>query len=337
MQLRSILFSKHTITFLLLFTGIALALDTFFSRYIIMQAGISNEAKVHRLITNQNSEEIPVFGSSKARSAFIPDSLGPNVYNYGMEKCGFDVINFLLSIELTKDKTTPILIEFNHRSFISAPEHTINIATYVPNLGHQEVRDFLDRNDRLDTRLFIPGLRYFGSYFYYLRYYFKKTSGSRKVVSRGGNFSDFVLSKGVFNTLVENRLQMMERRKTLQRAVANEQQAISAAGRNELKSLERYFDFTADSSLVANFKQLAMKHPQREIILIYTPQHWSERQGITNLNALQHFYRSLESALPNVRVLDLSELPVPDSGFKNTSHLNLEGARQFSSALGKAL
>ncbi len=331
------LLNKPVITALILFWIIALTLDVFFSQFVIMQSELSNEAKVNRLITNNDPDEVPVFGSSKARSAFIPDSLGQHVYNYGMEKCGFDVVNFLLETELSKPKTSPIIVEYNHRSFISAPNHTINASTYVPNLQHDEVTTFMEQHDRLETRYSIPGLRYFGSYFYYLRYYFKSQAGTRKTVSKGGVFSEFALSEAQFSTLVDNRLEMIEKRAALTEAKNDVKKAISSGGRMELKSLNQYLSFSFDSTLVEEFKSLVKNHPERTVILVYTPQHWSETEGIDNLPEMQAFYQSLQNELPNLVVLDLSTLELPDSSFKNSSHLNAAGARTFSSALNKVL
>lgn len=319
------------------FVLVALSLDWFFATFIIRQSELSNEYKVHRLLTSSAPGEIPVFGSSKARSAFIPDSIGAGCYNYGMEKCGFDVINFLLAEEFKKTRTTPVLIEFNHRSFISAPRHTINAGTFVPNLEHENVQEFLKRNNRMQSRFYIPGVRYFGSYFYYLRYFFKAGSGSKKVVSRGGNFSTFAMDGDAFGTLVENRLNLAGRRDLLEQKAASVEMAISSTERLELEALQQYLDFSYDPGLLREFERLVKLHPERTVFVVYTPQHWSERQGISNFEEITALFGRWEKELPNLRVIDLSSLHVPDSGFKNTSHLNLKGAEIFSMALKKHL
>lgn len=316
---------------------IGLSLDIVFTKWIILKSDLSNESKVYRLLNYDAPDEIPVFGSSKARSGFIPDSLGPEVYNYGMEKCGFDIVNFLLEIELAKDKNSPIYIEYNHRSFISAPEHSINAATYVPNIKRPEVEDFLDRNDAMEVRYHIPGLRYFGSYVYYMRYFLKRNSGTRKTVSKGGVFTSYTLSERVFTTLVNNRLKMIDERAVLEHASLTKEEVISGAGRRKLESLNSYLKFTYSQELVERFLELASAHPNRPIYLIQTPRHWSETKGIENLDEMNDFYRELDKVLDNVHVLDFSELPLPDSGFKNTSHLNLSGAQQFNTALRQKL
>jgi len=333
MKNRFPIFNSGVFIFMALFVVSALSLDFVWSKWVLMKSELSNERKLDRLLNHHDPNEIPVFGSSKARSAFIPDSLGNDFYNYGMEKCGFDVINFLLEVELSKDKESPIFIEYNHRSFIKAPEHTINMATYLPHLANKKVMDFLQKNDRMEFRYRIPGLRYYGSYFYYFRYYMKQSTGSRKIVSKGGNFADVTLSKEVFGTLVSNRMQMMNRLDELQLAINDHTQAVSASQRRELEYLKNFLWFTYDPDLVEAFEELVKSHPERRVYLVYTPQHWSELKGIANLNEMQAFFKSMEQGIENLEVIDLSNMELPDNGFKNTSHLNLLGARRFSSSL----
>ena len=84
---------KNFLTFLAPFGVaiiVALVIDQFFHHVVLARdIELSNTQKVKMLLEETHPEEIPVFGSSKARSAFIPDSLGPNVYNYAMPKCNF--------------------------------------------------------------------------------------------------------------------------------------------------------------------------------------------------------------------------------------------------------
>lgn len=329
--------NRVTLGFLAMFLILALSFDIVFTKWIILQSELSNESKVHRLLTYDAPNEIPVFGSSKSRSGFIPDSLGEEVYNYGMEKCGFDVVNFLLEVELSKDKSSPIYIEYNHRSFISSPSHSINAATYVPNIQHPEVETFLTKNDAMEMRYHLPGLRYYGSYVYYLRYFLKGNAGSRKTVSKGGVFTSYQLSERVFTTLVNNRLKMINERSTLEHAANTTEEVISAAGRKKLENLNAYLKFSYSQKLVERFKELAAAHPNRPIYLIQTPRHWSETKGIENLDEMNAFYQAIDDAVANVHVLDFSGLPLLDTDYKNTSHLNLYGAQKFNSALRKQL
>ncbi|MCB0736056.1 MAG: hypothetical protein KDC92_00990 [Bacteroidetes bacterium] len=314
----------------------SLSLDVAFDQLFIGKNGISNEGKIGRLLEEENFQEIPIFGSSKARSAFIPDSLNPNCYNYGMEKCGFDVVNFLLEIELQKPKQSPIIIEYNHRSFISQPEHTVNASSFIPNLHHNQVVEFLKETNRMSTRFYIPGLRYFGSYTYYLRYYIKADAGVNKRINKGGNFSNFILEADVFENMVSHRLKLVARRDELLQNIESVSQVISTQERHELDFLNSYLNFTYDSSLVSNFSQLVSSTP-RQIILVHTPNHYSEEAGIANKDEMKAFYNALADKHNNIMVIDLSGMLLLDSDYKNSTHLNITGAQAFSEALKRKL
>ncbi|MCD4663747.1 MAG: hypothetical protein K8R68_00655, partial [Bacteroidales bacterium] len=197
---------KYSFLCITIMLSLLLFFDYIFIKYIIFSKEYSNQNKLQQLIESENKDEIPIFGSSKARSSFIPDSISPNAFNYGMEKCNFDAVELLLNIECNKDKTTPIILEFNHRFFLHMPDHTINMGTFIPNLKYPVVRDYLEENNKITLRHDLPGFRYFGNYIYYARYYVKEKMGSKKIISRGGNFSDFVPQPKVFNNFVNARL-----------------------------------------------------------------------------------------------------------------------------------
>jgi hypothetical protein len=145
------------------------------------------------------------------------------------------------------------------------------------------------------------------------------------------------LSDEVFQTLVDNRMDMIDTRMKLEHNSTHVEEEISAGGRHELRNLSQYLDFSADSTLVSDFTTMVSDHPERLFVLVYTPQHWSELTGISNLVEMQEFYKTLDGTYDNVKVIDLSQLKIPDSGFKNTAHLNIEGAKIFSAELSKNL
>ena len=326
---------RQSFGFLLILSVIVLVFDWVFSNHIIFAKEYSNQNKVRRLITELHVDEIPVFGSSKARSAFVPDSLSPQVFNYGMEMSNFDVMELLLAVELEKPKTTPIIIEFNHRTFVHEPVQTINISTFVPNLDHQVVRDFVKKYDRLELKHKVPGFRYFGSYFYYLRYYLKEDLGNRKIISRGGNFTDLTPSKDIFANFVDARVKKVELRDELDAKASDVKQAISVEERRMLAYLNGYLRYEAYPERLALFDSLVTAHPERQFMMVYTPQHWSERLGLTNFNEIEQLFARWEETHHNLKTFDFSELPLEDDCFKNSTHLNLKGARTFSEAFAR--
>jgi hypothetical protein len=323
---------RQSFPFLIIFVVLLLGLDFIFSNWIIFEKDYANQNKVQRLFTEQHLDEIPVFGSSKARSAFIPDSLGSDVFNYGMEMSNFDVMELLLAVELDKEKTGPIIIEFNHRTFVHEPGHTINSATFVPNLDDRRVRDFMTKYDRLELKHRVPGFRYFGSYFYYLRYYLKETSGNKKIISKGGNFTDLTPSAEVFQNFVNSRLKKIERYQELNEKANNVELAISVEERHLLAYLDGYLRYHEAPERLALFDSLVYAHPERQFLMVYTPQHWSERQGLDNFDEVQALFNRWEAQHKNVAVFDFSQMELADDCFKNSTHLNLRGARAFSSA-----
>ena len=87
------------------------------------------------LIDSKDTNEICIFGSSKAKKNYSIKELGENYYNYGMKSANFDVVNLLLSIELEKNKNTPIIIDVNHEFFEIDSKKHIDIITYIPFLN----------------------------------------------------------------------------------------------------------------------------------------------------------------------------------------------------------
>lgn len=322
--------------FLILFVIILASFDFIFSQWIIFSKEYSNQNKVKRLLEEEHLKEIPVFGSSKARSAFVPDTLGENVFNYGMEMSNFDVMEFLLGVELEKPKTTSVIIEFNHRTFVHEPTHTINTATFVPNLDHQVVREYLEKYDRLEWKHEVPGVRFFGSYFYYLRYYLKEHAGNKKIISRGGNFTDLTPPANVFQNFVNSRMKKIARYEELKEKASDVKQAISVEERRALEYYDEYLRYHSYPKRLALFDSMVSAHPERTFLMVYTPQHWSERKGLTNFNEIEALFQRWEAQHPNLKVFDFSQMPLADDCYKNSTHLNLKGARLFSAAFAVA-
>jgi hypothetical protein len=311
---------------------IALIIDQIFEHVVLpMQSDISNSYKVERLLYENHEDEIPVFGSSKGRSSFIPDSLHPDVFNYSMEKSNFDVIAFLLETELKKDKDTPIIIEFNARSFVHRPSHTIDMATFIPLNESEEVIDYLEENDRLDNYQLIPGVRYYGSYIRFLRSLTRKVT-SEKITNRGGIFIDYYPGDRLLHRFTDSRYKMIDKRAQLE---AKQESGVPLTYMEVqlLDGLQMSLDFDENKERIAKFEEMVKAHPNRDFIVVFTPHHPSELAGITNINRIDSLFDHWNEDIDNLYALDYSTFELPDSCFKNSSHINLEGARRFSSVL----
>jgi len=315
---------------------IAVGLDQVFQFFVLpKRTDIDNSYKVEKLLFEENKDEIPVFGSSKGRSSFIPDSLGDNVFNYSMQKCNFDVIFFLLETELAKDKDTPIIIEFNTRSFVHRPEHTIDLATFMPVKDSEAVVKYLAENDRLDNFQLVPGVRYYGSYLRYLQTLNKKES-SNKITNRGGIFIDYYPGDKLLTRFTDSRYSMIEKRAELEARV-DAGFPLTYMEDQLLESLQLSLDFEENKERIAKFEEMVKAHPNRNILMVFTPHHPSELAGVTNLERLEEIMDHWNEDIPNLYAFDYSRFYLPDSCFKNSSHINLDGARIFNSALKKEI
>jgi hypothetical protein len=252
-----------------------------------------------------------------------------------MEKCNFDVISFLLKTELAKDKTTPIIIEFNARSFVHKPSHTIDLATFVPNGEHKSVRDYLKENGRLDKYQMIPGVRYFGSYLRYLRSLSRKVT-SKKIISRGGIFMDTYPGDELLNRFTTSRYEMIKRRNRLEEKEASGV-PLTYMENQTLEMLQISLDFTFNKGKIEEFEALAKEHPNRDILIVYTPHHPSELKGIKNTEQLHALLNHWRKDIDNIHVFDYSAFPLENDCFKNSSHINLKGARLFCEVLNDEL
>lgn len=318
--------------FIIAFWAVALGVDTVMQRWAIFADPDSNTSKVRRLIESTDPEEVPVFGSSKGRSTFIPDSLGPTVYNYSMEKCNFDVVEFMLETEFAKPRKGAVILEFNHRFFIHAPEHTIDAATFVPNIHLPGVRQYLTDNGRFEYRFLIPGLRYFGAVQEFFRKGVSDDETASRVSEKGGLFTDRAAPKVLLDNQVAARMRSIALRDKLKHDENDVKAAVSAEDRYKLAYLDAFLLFSAPEDRVARFEELVESRPDRQVLVAYTPQHWSEVKGIANFGEITALFAELQKRHPNLHFYDYSHMQLPDSAFKNSSHLNNVGARAFCTA-----
>jgi hypothetical protein len=327
---------KLFITPLVIAAIVALTIDQVFEHIVLpKRTDISNSYKIERLLGETPPDEIPVFGSSKGRSSFIPDSLGEDVFNYSMEKSNFDVIFFLLETELAKDKDGPIIIEFNTRSFVHRPDHTIDLSTFMPVKDSPEVIEYLTENDRLDKFQLLPGVRYFGSYIRYLRSLTRKVT-SNKITNRGGIFIDYYPGDKLLKRFTDSRYKMMEKRKELEAKKASGI-PLTYMEVQLLDQLQMSADFAENTERIQKFESMAKEHPNRDFIMVFTPHHPSELVGVTNLEKIDSLFNHWNTDIPNIHAFDYSTFQLPDSCFKNSSHINLEGARRFCAVLNDDL
>ena len=123
-------FSRFVLkAFVVLFiTG--LAFDLLLEKFVIFKSEISGAYKIERILHEKHGNEIPIFGSSRAEGNIIPSMLDDDCFNYGISGAQANIWLFLLEKELAKNKSTPIVINFDLRGLTYSDG---DVANYIPN------------------------------------------------------------------------------------------------------------------------------------------------------------------------------------------------------------
>jgi len=269
----------------------------FFEKEVILNSSICGAYKVNRIINETHPEEIPIFGSSRAEGGYIPDMLGPNYFNYGLDGTGSNVMLFFLKEECKKQKTSQlILLNFDLNGFYYALG---DISNYIYNANYLPVRNLLDQQYKPLFR--IPFIKYYGQYEVYFKYYMNNKMNLTKYTNKGASADKNKMASSRFNQLV------MERKRSVG-------------------------SFSLDTTLENEYLDLINANPQRIFVFVIAPYHPSCFERFKNLPQAQEFLDNLRK-IKNVRVFDFSREIYADSLFLNTSHLNYYGAIRFSKEL----
>jgi hypothetical protein len=286
---------KFLLPFILLISGTGFLFGYFFEKEIILNSTISGAYKVNRIINETNPGEIPIFGSSRAESSYIPDSLGKIFFNYGLNGTGPDVMLFFMKEECKKKKTTPYLIlNFDMTGFI----HPIgDLSNYIYNSGYTPVKELLSKDYKISYS--IPFIKYYGQYESYLKYY----------VTDKINFS-FYTNKGAY----------MVRKN-----------GVSRQQFKDMVNLSKHSvaGFAIDTVIENEYIRVIKMNPERVFVFVVSPYHSSFFEKFKNPKDATDFFNRL-SKMNNVRVLDFGRVKYPDSLFSDPMHLNYNGAIRFS-------
>ena len=245
------------------------------------------------------SSEIPIFGSSRAAGSYIPDLLDTNCYNYGIEKTEHKLIEVFLKNEFRKNKTTPIIINFDYdiwANWIGDPSN------YIPNLQFEEIRNLFLKEDSWYYHVY--GIRFYGFYQHYFKTFYASLS-KKNFINKGG----FFLRE---KTPIED---------------LNEDIRMRSVHPAEYCSIKKYEN---------TFSRLLSTNKGRKIFIVLAPYHNSFMKTLKGKELADIYLEKLKK-LPNVFVLDYSLIEYPDAYYKNTGHLNYIGAKRFSADLKKDL
>ena len=273
----------------------------FFEQKIILNSQIVGAYKVNRINKETHTDEIPIFGSSRAEGGFIPDTLGPNYFNYGLSGSKYDVTLFFLDEECKKQKSAPYILlnlDLDGLSYGLG-----DVGNYIPNSNYGPVKTLLGAEYR--GYFAVQFLRYYGRFESYFRDYMNSRVQLTKFSDKGASIEKNVLTPKQFGELVEQR-------------------------RNTATT------FANDSALQQKLENIIARNPARSFIFVVSPYHSSYFERYTNYSDAIAFLNKLR-AMKNVKVFDFSKMPLADSMFFNTSHTNYKGAAVFSQQLRDSL
>ncbi|MFN5478580.1 MAG: hypothetical protein ACK48G_01255 [Chitinophagaceae bacterium] len=291
---------KYIFPYLLLLAVGLVIVHLLFRNVIIAKTLSSGTAKVDRIKANNDPQEIPILGSSRAEGSFIPDSLGKNYFNYGMAGVQDDVWLYFLKIELSKKRETPIIINLDSDGLQRIQSGLIY---WLFNTNDSTIQSFIGNEWR--TIHYVPVVRNFGFFETHIANFVNEQleiTGSR---NKGAILELKSLSKKEFDDAIEKR-------KATKMVVTNDPGIYSDL-----------------------FKTLSSTNG-RKVILVVPPYHKAYLNSIQNPELVNELHTQLD-ALPNVFVLDYSNLPLSDNLFYNTTHLNKSGAIVFNRVIKQAI
>ena len=292
---------KIALPFLLLISILGYTFSYFFEKKIIFANSICGAYKINRIVNETHTDEIPIFGSSRALNSFIPDSLGNNYFNYGLNNTKYDVTLFFLDEECKKKKHNPfIILNFDYSGLLRGYG---DICNYIPFSSNDNIKGILGKD--YQTIFEIPFLKYFGEYSTYTKYYFSDKLQLTKNTNKGAIIETVSLSEDKFNEAVEKRIHSLN-------------------------------NFYIDTSIQNKLFNVIQKNPDKYFVFVVTPYHNSYFINFTNFNDVNEFLKQLNS-YKNVKVLDFSKLPLSNDMFFNTTHINIKGAKVFNKILKDSL
>jgi hypothetical protein len=275
-------------------TIVSFAFTFLFERKIILSNESCGAYKINRIITNNDPDEIPIFGSSRAEASFVPELLGSNYFNYGLEGTQENVMLFFIKEECKKIKNSPLIIANIDLDGINTKSG--DLANYLYNSTNEGVKQLM--GERYEKHFAIPFIKYVGQFENYFRYYLNNRMQLTKYSDKGAFIDKVVLPKKMMDELIEYRRKNQD-------------------------------VFLNEPELKKEFFKTIKELRDRKFIFVIPPYHSCYFTNYKNPKDAKAFVNELR-ALQNVRVFDFSNVIYPDSLFINTTHLNYNGAVKFT-------
>jgi hypothetical protein len=196
MNLSTSSFSVFFIKLILLISLVSIILNKLFENKIILKTEISGAFKIHNIAHKNLKSEIPIFGSSRAKTNFCSSLINKNIFNYGIDGIGSKVWLFFLEKELEKQKNKPILINFDldgFRNYIGdKSNYLLDYSTFK-----------LFENNHFIYRISL--IRNFGYYQSYFTDFLKYKFPLNNIIDRGGVHSNLEFDLQNFNFNLKKR------------------------------------------------------------------------------------------------------------------------------------
>ncbi|CAG5079769.1 hypothetical protein [Parvicella tangerina] len=278
---------------------VLLLLAIAFENTIIFNSSTSGASKFYRILNDNDSQEIPIFGSSRAKRNYMPSVLGEHYYNYGVEGVQDNVVLFFLEEELAKDRETPIIINYDLDGVNSVIG---DIKNYLPFLSNPKVVALVKKD--MKPHYYVPYAAYFGHFEAYVKDYLNESLQQTEVADQGAALLKGAVDEATFKKYVKDR-------------------------DNSTLVVKH------DAELYAKYLELC-KSTDRKVLFVVSPNHVSYTNSIQNNEENLKFFNELK-AIDNVTVINFSSVIYPDKNFFNTTHLNYLGAEVFSYELKDSL
>lgn len=294
---------KKLLVFIVVFLVIGFSVQYLFETVFIEGNKSSPAYKVYKITSVTSTDEVPIFGDSRALTSFVPSILGKNYFNYGMKGIGENVVAFCLENECKKVKRENMIIVTMKIFGISSTE-IADKSAYIQMARKQDVKDLLGKEFAFYYD--IPIIKYFGSYEYYFRDYLKEHSGNSIVYVDNGAIIDYKKS-----------------------------QPFALAGAIKQRSKDST-EFNVNPVLLNHYISIFKHNPNKIFVLVLPPYHKAYFNNFKNYPEAMTVFNSL-AKMPNVRLLNYTHLNYPDEYFLNTTHLTYEGATAFSKMIKDTL
>ncbi|MBQ9693278.1 MAG: hypothetical protein IJV69_00785 [Kiritimatiellae bacterium] len=286
-----------SLLFLLVSTlGLMLVNDTL-NKFLMLSSSANTAYKTYRLFVQCPTDEIGIFGSSRAFTSYAPSLFPVKTFNYGYDGSTMAETLFLVKQALKNSSSMPIIINIEPWGFPKNPEINF-VLNYQLALSNKSVFDALPPSKKTISDR-IPGVRFHGMFRQNLGLYYNSKSATFTQIDSGSELHKTIRTPKEWKAL-------------------NEKLRTTPHEFNE----NSYFE----SELVKIYESTS-----RPIVLIVSPCSKAWIETFTGEPQLINFLNR-QKQHSNVYTLNFcsSNSCWDNEFFRDPTHLNLTGAKRFT-------